>query len=311
MSTTEQQAFDASPYVDLIQRSPFPIPDVRRAAIIESVRRAPNMQVLIDIFLEATTDSPYLTMTQKACLAERLLLSNSGDDDDDDDDAARSMDALAMAAGCSPGVFKNSSLSSISSVQRPPDRSFQRMARLLFHTSRKIRALPNERRRQLGAALTACTTADAVQRFVIEDALPSAIVLDPATRNQVALDSLEGRYYRLLLPDRLDCAEPQGRLRTYDHDEQDTCCPICLGDTANVDTIRTTTPATFLATIVVPCCHHVYCRSCLADWIAAARGGSDCPTCRQDLPRGLVDMAQPAQEPPLGNTRRHRWTQPC
>lgn len=276
-TTTTNDSFDVSPYIGLLRRTPFPIPQVRRAAIIETVRCAPDRETLLDIFFDATADSPYLTPNQKACLAEQLL--------------SNQMESLAAAAGCRCCLDDATS-------RCTADRSFSRMARLIFHSSRKIRALPVERRRALGTALAQCPTAQAMRRFVLEEALPSAAVLDVPTRNRVALDIVDGRYYNLLLPDRLDCVEPQGRLQQPRDDDDDTCCyccPICLGEPGGEDG----------SVFVAPCCRQVYCRSCIHDWMEAG-DRSDCPTCRQELPRTLVP--QPTQQPPLGESRRHRWS---
>ena len=89
-------------------------------------------------------------------------------------------------------------------------RAIRDMVVAVFTRSRKMAALPAARRRELGAAIHAQTTAESIKMLALS-ALETSQAFDGAARDQVANDIFDSRYDRLLLPDRFDCEEVQRR----------------------------------------------------------------------------------------------------
>ena len=94
-------------------------------------------------------------------------------------------------------------------VQSPPADAdpflaFRRMAITIFYASRKIQQLPLVARRHLGSSILRTRNRTELMDLFLTS-LVHATTLDEDARIKIANDVLEGRYYRLLLPDRFDC----------------------------------------------------------------------------------------------------------
>jgi hypothetical protein len=157
---------------------------------------------------------------------------------------------------------------------------FRTMVVQMFSRSRKIRALPEARRYQLGSAIHNLTTIEELKEFAFHS-LEHSTTLTAQDRQQIANDLLDNRYDLLLLPDRFDCDEkprqrPEaqpGRQQGSEADDDDEC-PICLGTNIIDRKMR---------------CGHGMCHSCLDQW--AARSGQSqftCPICRAPCCRSQV-----------------------
>jgi hypothetical protein len=268
---------------ELLRTSRMPIPEVRRAALLESVRACESDMQLLDTFLEALAGSPYMPDFIKQTVMTIAIegrwnelpaavlsdVSNYEDaflqDDNDDEEVI---------------------LDSNHQVQFLPLRS---MATAIFTKSRKIKTLPLARRRQLGAAILSTTTKDELMELMLQS-LEVAVSLDQTARILIADDVLEERYYRLLLPDRFDCEEvprqqaegilplptaavPSTEISVIQYDDE---CPICL-DVCCTDSITLN-------------CSHMFCRECIVGWsqqqqqhyaLTNDQGCSvSCPLCR-------------------------------
>merc|ERR1719262_497694 len=104
----------------------------------------------------------------------------------------------------------------------------------LFTRSRKIRALPDARRCQLGQAIHSTMSIEGFKELAM-NALETSTTLTAQDRQQIANDLWDDRYDLLLLPDRFDCDEkprqrPEaqpGRQQGAEADDDE--CPSCLG----------------------------------------------------------------------------------
>merc|ERR1719181_271091 len=76
----------------------------------------------------------------------------------------------------------------------------------MFSRSRKIRGLPPERKRALGAAMHRCATVEELQALSLAT-LETSLLFSGLERDAVANDILDHRYDRLLRPDRFDVDE--------------------------------------------------------------------------------------------------------
>ena len=162
------------------------LPDVRRRALAESVREAATAEAAIAILLENVASSPYLPEERKDPLAELAM--------------THQFDALAAALQC------DQALSPGPTSAEGEFRAIRDMVVAVFTRSRKMAALPAARRRELGAAIHAQTTAESIKMLALS-ALETSQAFDGAARDMVANDIFDSRYDRLLLPDRFDCEE--------------------------------------------------------------------------------------------------------
>jgi hypothetical protein len=126
-----------------------------------------------------------------------------------------------------------------------------------------------------------------IRQMVLQQ-LPTALSLDRHERQLVANDILDGRYYNLLLPDRLDCHEPLPRVVKDDDDDDaprrrlqasNTECPICLNE-LGVD---------YALTTIVQCCGQRFCTACVAHLTRQHQERQNnaaaalCPLCRTTM----------------------------
>mmetsp|Transcript_1209 Transcript_1209/g.1845 ORF Transcript_1209/g.1845 Transcript_1209/m.1845 type:complete len:263 (-) Transcript_1209:584-1372(-) len=230
--------------VELIKRTPIPIPQVRRMAVIESCRAGD----LNEIFWDSTCESPYLSEDLKQQIAKALMANN--------------WDALPELVGVP--------FSWMHPLQGAPFQDFRTMTMGIFCKSRKIRQLPLSRRREIGKALMSLKSREDIVEFLFES-LEHAQILDPESCSRIANDVLEKRYYRLLLPDRFDCDEIPRLGATKDHHHQledEPYCAICLGSFP-IDGRWCTL-----------LCTHSFCLACIQD-LAKRHGGDQfpCPSC--------------------------------
>jgi len=252
------------------------LPDVRRRALAESVREATTVEAATDILLENVASSPFLPQERKDPLAELAM--------------THQFDALAAALQCDETLSPGAS----------PEHEFaalRQMVVAVFTRSRKMQGLPAAKRRQLGAAIHAQTTADEIKMLALS-ALQTSEAFDGAARDMVANDILDSRYDRLLLPDRFDCDEAPRRVvgresggvyvageggaaqrdrgaegggddaTTVAAPAEEEECPVCLGTSP----ISARLP-----------CGHQFCRGCIEGWAQRCPAGQDrvgCPLCR-------------------------------
>jgi hypothetical protein len=285
----------------LVASSALPLPNPRRWALLESCRRAVDASDLLDMVLEAVSDSSHLPADLKDRVVEGLLTG----------------DWEAVQTLVQGNVVRTAS-------RLPPTGDvfldFRRMAISIFYASRKIQRLPLALRRRIGSAILVSNTREELVDLFLTS-LQAASTLDDEARHLIANDVFEGRYYRLLRADRFDCerdADPSTASDTegirvreavpvppatvvaptpgmeVEHvwiDEDTTNeCPVCLS--------CLTYPTTLT-------CDHVFCRGCLVDWSRngareSHRGGTridqvdfqvSCPLCRQP---GAIQSARTA-----------------
>jgi hypothetical protein len=171
-------------------------------------------------------------------------------------------------------------------------RTFRDMVVAVFTRSRKIAALPPERRRMLGSAMLAQASIESLNALAIMT-LETSHAFHGPERDLVANDIFDNRFDRLLLPDRFDCdevlrsghvvppaltpvaetpaAETEGLRALADAEPVPEDCAVCLGP-LTTETAR------------LPC-EHTFCQVCIVGW--AAREPS-CPLCRSPFdPRSL------------------------
>lgn len=233
------------------------IPYVRQLALVETLRRCETWEVAKQICIENMAGSPYVPDEQKNRLVELVLLEQ--------------WDMVRQALQCrsTPGV-----------VMPPKWRMYQSMVVELFTRSRKIRALPDARRCQLGQAIHSTMSIEGLKELAMVS-LETSTTLTAQDRQQIANDLWDDRYDLLLLPDRFDCDEkPRQRPEVQhvgqqgvDADDDDEC-PICLG--TNVVDRRLQ-------------CGHRMCHSCVDQWVARNQGSQfTCPMCRAPCHRSHV-----------------------
>jgi Ring finger domain len=252
--------FSTDRFVRFLQNIKVPLPEVRRRALMESVRCASDIEDVYDILLDSVSNSPYLSSEQKEELANAFL--SSGDN----------MDALSAQytteARADPPVASDENDDGLEFA------GTLAMLRLMFSHSRKLMGLPEERRRQITMAIHQTSTVDQIRHLVL-DQLPIALSLDRHERALVANDMLDHRYYRLLLPDRLDCNEPLPRLGDVTPQQEAIAitpqeCPVCFEEFADYAQAR-----------ILQCCGQRFCATCVAD--LTQRQAADCPLCRAPL----------------------------
>jgi hypothetical protein len=295
--------FSTDVVVRLIEYTAVPLPDVRRRALMESVRAAgSNPEAIMDMLFDVVSTSPYLDDKDKAELAEAFLrgdmstfsrynhrcqYSGAGAftaatnapllaavDVDMDEQQEYDLDAAIVDEVVFDGELD--------------DRHFTgllEMVRLLFAHSRKLRSLPPERRAQLMLAIQQARSVEHIRQMVLQQ-LPTALSLDRHERQLVANDILDGRYYNLLLPDRLDCHEPLPRVVKDDDDAprrrlqaSNTECPICLNE-LGID---------YALTTIVQCCGQRFCTACVVHLTRQHQERQNnaaaalCPLCRTTM----------------------------
>lgn len=223
------------------------LPDLRRSALYETLRRCESYEAAKQIALENMAGSPYVPDDQKNILGELVLLEQW--------DTLRK----TLQSDADPHVDARSEF-----------QMFLRMVVQTFSRSRKIRALPEARRHQLGLAIHGTSTVEELKELAMHS-LETSVTLSAHDCQQIANDLWDDRYDLLLLPDRFDCDEKprqSGIVQTEGQQESDSDdeCPICLG--VHVVDRRLQ-------------CGHAMCHTCLEQW-AIRREGSQftCPMCR-------------------------------
>lgn len=247
--------------VDMLRTSTMltrALPRPRQLALIESGRAAASVQAIKAIVIDNTCGSPFLPDDQKDGLVELVL--------------AEQWDALRKALRCP------ASATLFAADPHPLQRfaEFRQMVVSIFIRSKKIQSLPPQRRQQLGSAIHRAPNKEQLLAVAF-GALVNAQTLDAAGREHVANDILDGRFDRLLLPDRLDCDErPRQHVSSAgngaaEEEEEEDECPICLG----VSQAQHALP-----------CGHKFCQACIKDWAASnlRAGRFTCPCCRASTP---------------------------
>lgn len=273
--------------INLLRTSTFPVPQVRRAALRESIRAAPDDRTVTDIFFDAVCGSPYVPDSAKTQLAEVFL---SGRWSTDLPTAAR-CESTALGAGnddASRGLDGDCAF-----------RDFRSMAIGIFSKSRKVARLPDSEKRRLGTAILSTANRQELVDLMV-CSLETARTLDHEARAKIANDVFEERFYNLLLPDRFDCDESPRQTGEVEEAgqgfEQDQYarpsapvieeldgwgdCPICLGTSPPSNSDR------------LPC-GHAFCEGCTLDWVARHGNPFPCPMCRASCRRldGLYEYA--------------------
>jgi len=290
--------------VTLLQGTSLPLSNCRRLALLESCKEASDGRALLDMTMESLMDSEVIDPVQKDSIMNSVM---AGD--------WNTVQQMVSA----PAPLQPEDVTALDDDDQTSFRCFRRMAIAIFHASRKVQQLPLPARRQLGSTILRTNNREELMNLVFTR-LQCAVTLDEEAREKIANDVLEGRYYRLLLPDRFDCEVSARRIRTsvlrsrdrrrnrhssnsvLDGDSPDPQsvyidqepeeCPICLGDSETPVTLQ---------------CQHVFCRGCIIDWSRQAlNGGGDnvsCPICRQISTLGAESQARvPA---PVSRRRRH------
>lgn len=232
----------------LIQTSKIPLPDVRRAALCESVRSVESHDQLRSVFMDAVVGSTFVPDDRKDVLAGLVL--------DDRWDAV----AEAVGAGAASAAVAGPD----------PATALRTMALAVFSKSRKVSRLPAANRRALGAAIAGTQTRGELMELMLRS-LEGAIHIDETSRMLIANDVLEGMFHRLLGPDRFDCDEQLSQSPEVDgvataaaagcHTE----CPVCL-EMAPAD-------------VGLSGCSHRFCVPCICAW-AKGEPTVSCPMCR-------------------------------
>jgi hypothetical protein len=242
--------------LQMLRTSPLlqAIPDVRRQALRESVRSASSVEAVTEILLANLTGSPYIPDEVKTKLASLVIEQQWGE--------------LGATLQWTPEP------SAVALGEAAAFDDFRSMVIGVFSRSRRLAVMDYTRRHRLGSAIYQATTRDGLVAIAM-GALENAQTLDSAGRERVANDILDGRFDRLLLPDRFDCDErprhhqrdgadgvPMGMPPESEPDE----CPVCLG--------------TSLVERRLPCAH-TFCDACITQW-AGGRAAFPCPLCRAE-----------------------------
>lgn len=252
-------------------------------------------QVLTEIVAEGILGSPTLSATEKDLIVRIGLIDQNWET-----------------------IFARRSMYSRNAISRFCDKPFvnyRKMILSLLRSSQKLqRALKDDSWARLRAMIlqtTSTTELDALLRRVLDRTCGSDI------KNRILKDISSKRYYRLLLPNHLDCREQHEdtimarqmrgeknqtslgehvrdnggaskfcfldssvykRILLLEEHESIGSCPICL------DAVHA--PAVQLN------CNHVFCGRCISDWLdqgshhSASGKGCNCPVCRHPLTTG-------------------------
>lgn len=297
--------------VELVQSANLPIPSVRRAAIVESLRRT-ALDGMTEIFMETVAESPYLRQDLKTKLANHVL-------EGEWDEIAQLVVRSCSGTNDQEQQPQRSRKKSTNNPLTMDHYYFTRMAFHIFRTSRKIARAPVHVRTRLMFALHLTSTPDEVVNLLLETLPQSVAIPNPETRRKIANDVLDCRYYRLLLPDRLDC-DDLPRLSSpadgptfsglppvlVDADDTIDECPICLDTMGSNNTTQSPNRTHRLK------CGHLFCTGCIQDWSRSV-GGLNCPLCRWTLqvPHNPVEHRRSARSAGVGRTRQRRsWRPP-
>ena len=263
--------------LSMVRSSPLlrAIPDVRKHALRETLRLATSEEDVTEILLANLTGSPYIPDDLKTNLATLILEKQWAE--------------LGSALRCEPGsVVEDGSEFD----------EFRAMVISIFSRSRRLEALDYTRRHRLGSAMHQARSRDELIAIAM-GALENAQTLDGAGRERVANDILDGRFDRLLLPDRFDCDERprrQGAAPPADGSaevpvgmpvvEEPEECPVCLG--------------TSLVERQLPC-GHTFCDACITQWAGSFAPSPTfaCPLCRAETPLAAI-AARPRVAAPGG-----------
>ena len=234
---------------ELIQKSPMPIPKLRKDALREAIRIVQTEEDLKDIFLDTICGSPYFDTSKKQELANVVL----------EGDWHQLPSLVGVDADFRPEITTTKScvLS-----------EFKYMAARIFLKSRVMRQLPIQRRQELGAALLACQSKEGLIEMVLQSLEESQLFSDQR-RMLIANDLLEGNFHRLLLTDRFDC-DRIPRLDTMAEEEEPENCIICFG--AYPDGQCCTLSS----------CGHTFCQDCIQNLRRRLGSPFPCPLCRRD-----------------------------
>lgn len=257
------------------------LPEVRMLALCETVRYAQSEEMAKEIILENLATSPYIPNERKDPIAELIFTDQ--------------WDSIRTTLQCN----RPSSTSSPETTLTP-FLNYRAMVVSIFSRSRKIAAIDEDRRRQLGGAIHVISSVDGLKSLAM-GSLETSQAFDEDARNLVANDLIDDRYDLLLLPNRFDCEElpraiggrgshRMGRGNNVvlhdsqtDDDEYENLeavgegdsdnpyneeCPVCLGTNPS----DTKLP-----------CNHLLCLPCTTAW--AAQHGNDifpCPLCNAE-----------------------------
>lgn len=261
------------------------MPDVRKLALHEALRCARTPEAVMSIAADNVCDSPFVPADQRDGLAELML---TGD-----------FDTLRRALQCSalngqPSSHARHWALALAQGANSEFETYRAMVVAIFSRSRKIAALPAERRRALGAAIHA-TTSKAELKDLALRSLETSPAFEGYEREMVANDILDDRYDLLLRPGSFDCEERAPRLmlsaeraRKCVHPASPASpastaeplaaeeCPVCLGENC--------------VELALPC-KHAFCRSCATSWLSRCRS---CPMCRAPA---TLQQCRPAERP--------------
>lgn len=179
------------------------LPHVRRLALLETIKKATDIEQVINIFLENLSTSPYIENDDKTNLAELVFTQN--------------WSSLISLLECNNNNLKQNKL-----------REFRIMVTTIFCKSKKIVQLEPLRRNLLGKAILHQTSIEGLKNLAF-NSLQESQVFSNETKNLIANDIIDNRYDLLLLPNRFDCEElPRTDYQNQINSDLDDC-PICLG----------------------------------------------------------------------------------
>eukprot|EP00746_Dinoflagellata_sp_MGD_P000166 gnl/MRDRNA2_/MRDRNA2_100293_c0_seq1.p1 gnl/MRDRNA2_/MRDRNA2_100293_c0~~gnl/MRDRNA2_/MRDRNA2_100293_c0_seq1.p1 ORF type:complete len:305 (+),score=38.08 gnl/MRDRNA2_/MRDRNA2_100293_c0_seq1:87-1001(+) len=241
------------------------IPSVRQMALFESLRMCSTFEAAKQLVIENMAGSPYIPDELKNKLVDLVLLEQW-------EELQEILQCQRAAHMSTPTDFQRHALPTNFQM-------FRAMVVQMFSRSRKIKALPEARRFQLGSTMHSITTIEGLKEFAFHS-LEQARTLTAQDRQRIANDLLDNRYDLLLLPDRFDCDEkprqrPEaqpGRQQGAEADDDE--CPICLGTNVVDRELQ---------------CGHRICGCCLDQWVSRSGGSQfSCPMCRTPCSRSQV-----------------------
>jgi hypothetical protein len=224
------------------------IPLVRRLALRETILAQSSDDDIREIFVECLADSPYIPSQYKDAFADSVFSND--------------LPRLSAMLQLPQYTYEQSLL-------LPEERlsSFREMTIGLFSASKIICQLSLERKRELGMAIHNCQTPYQIRELTLTS-LENSEVVPNAVRERIANDILDGRYERLLLPDRFDCEETPRLSQPSSFTVARDDCSICL--MSQPATCQLPWPG-----------RHRLCKHCVEGWASKSGGATfTCPFCR-------------------------------
>lgn len=210
--------------------APTPIPPLVLQTMRESVCRSNDEKKARDIVLDIITSTEFLSPDQIAFMSSEFIHA--------DGEVCLDHDIFrkeANTTGVEPEICT--------------------MAKWLLRKSQRVREIPANKQRCLVKSLSETSSESDVMDFLLHR-LPLELSLNAHDKALIMNDVLDNRYYRLILPDRLDCLKLQ---------PDDDRCSLCRRGDLHSD----------WGTFELKCCLRNLCSVCMNN----ARAHSKCPHC--------------------------------